>query len=82
MYVSARASQTRTSSRVRRMQSELKVQCAPWIRTHKRARFATQLAWNSLEPFVTSTRKKFVSEDYYVWMEKLHNRLLRVRQGP
>jgi hypothetical protein len=37
--------------------------------------FATQLAWRSLEPFVMGMRKKFVSEDYYVWMEKLHQRL-------
>lgn len=37
--------------------------------------FATQLAWRSLEPFVMGMRKRFVSEDYYVWMEKLHLRL-------
>jgi hypothetical protein len=37
--------------------------------------FATQLAWRSLEPFVMGMRKRFVSEDYYVWTEKLHLRL-------
>jgi len=39
--------------------------------------FATQLAWSSLEPFVLGMRKKFASEDYYHWMEKLHRRLLK-----
>lgn len=39
--------------------------------------FATQLAWKSLEPFVLGMRRKFASEDYYLWMEKLHKRLLK-----
>jgi hypothetical protein len=43
--------------------------------------FATQLAWSSLEAFILGTRKKFVAEDYYVWMEKLHRRLLKAPQG-
>ncbi len=37
--------------------------------------FATQLAWRSLEPFVMGMREKYVSEEYFVWMEKLHKRL-------
>ncbi len=37
--------------------------------------FATQLAWKSLEPFIRGMREKYASEDYYVWTEKLHNRL-------
>lgn len=39
--------------------------------------FATQLAWKSLEPFVLGMREKFAYEDYYLWMEKLHKRLLK-----
>ena len=39
--------------------------------------FATQLAWKSLEPFVLGMRKKFASEEYYPWMEKLYKRLLK-----
>jgi len=39
--------------------------------------FATQLAWTMLEPFILGMRKKFASEDYYIWMEKLHMRLLK-----
>jgi hypothetical protein len=38
--------------------------------------FAVRLAWQRLEPFVKGMREKYKSEDYYVWMEKLHNRLL------
>ncbi|MGP8125896.1 MAG: DUF4760 domain-containing protein [Nitrososphaerales archaeon] len=41
--------------------------------------FATRLAWQKLEPFVKGTREKYDSEDYYVWMEKLRNRL---QNGP
>ena len=37
--------------------------------------FATQLAWQKLEPFVMGMRRKYSSEDYYVWMEKLRARL-------
>jgi hypothetical protein len=40
--------------------------------------FATQLAWEKLQPFIAGMRKKFQSEDYYVWFEKLHNRLLNL----
>jgi hypothetical protein len=39
--------------------------------------FATRLAWQQLEPFVKGTRDKYRSEDYYVWMEKLHDRLIK-----
>jgi hypothetical protein len=39
--------------------------------------FAVQLAWQRLEPFVKGMREKYKAEDYYVWMEKLHNRLLQ-----
>lgn len=41
--------------------------------------FATGLAWESLEPFVRGIREKYKSEEYYTWMEKLHNHL---SQGP
>jgi hypothetical protein len=37
--------------------------------------FATGLAWEKLEPFVKGMRERHRSEDYYVWMEKLHERL-------
>jgi hypothetical protein len=37
--------------------------------------FATRLAWERLEPFVKGMREKHRTEDYYVWMEKLYNRL-------
>ncbi len=43
--------------------------------------FATQLAWEKLEPFITGTRKRFASEDYFVWMEKLHTRLQSMPSG-
>jgi len=39
--------------------------------------FATRLAWQRLEPFVKGTRQKYNSEEYYVWMEKLRNRLVK-----
>ncbi|MDA4127854.1 MAG: DUF4760 domain-containing protein [Thaumarchaeota archaeon] len=41
--------------------------------------FATRLAWQRLEPFVKGTRERYSSEDYYVWMEKLYDRL---QKGP
>ncbi|HME19711.1 MAG TPA: DUF4760 domain-containing protein [Nitrososphaerales archaeon] len=44
--------------------------------------FATQLAWRSLEPFVKGMREKYASEDYYVWMEKLHDRVERLASTP
>jgi hypothetical protein len=37
--------------------------------------FATQLAWERLEPFVKGMRERYSSEDYYVWTQKLHERL-------
>jgi hypothetical protein len=37
--------------------------------------FATGLAWEKLEPFVKGMREKYRSEDYYVWTEKLNERL-------
>lgn len=37
--------------------------------------FATQLAWQKLEPFVKGMRERHSTEDYYVWLEKLYNRL-------
>lgn len=37
--------------------------------------FATRLAWQRLEPFVKGMREKHRTEDYYVWMEKLYDRL-------
>ena len=40
--------------------------------------FAIRLAWQALEPFVMVMRKKFASEDYYVWMERLHTRLVEL----
>jgi Domain of unknown function (DUF4760) len=40
--------------------------------------FATQLAWKALEPFIQGMRTKFPSEEYFYWMEKLHERLLKL----
>ncbi len=37
--------------------------------------FATQQAWESLEPFITWMRKRYESEEYYYFFEKLHKRL-------
>lgn len=37
--------------------------------------FATGLAWQRLEPFVKGMRERYSAEDYYVWLEKLHQRL-------
>ena len=39
--------------------------------------FATRLAWQRLEPFVKGMRERYSSEDYYVWLEKLYERLQR-----
>jgi hypothetical protein len=41
--------------------------------------FATKLAWDTLKPFVEGMRKEFATEDYYVWFEKLYNRLGGIR---
>ncbi|MDA4112218.1 MAG: DUF4760 domain-containing protein [Thaumarchaeota archaeon] len=37
--------------------------------------FATQQAWQALEPFVMGMRQEFEAEDYYYFFEKLHKRL-------
>ena len=37
--------------------------------------FATQLAWESLEPFIRGMRQEYAAEDYYFFFEKLHSRL-------
>jgi hypothetical protein len=37
--------------------------------------FATQLAWQSLEPFIMGMRQEYAAEDYYFFFEKLHTRL-------
>lgn len=37
--------------------------------------FAVNLAWSKLEPFVVGMRQLYSSEDYYVWMQRLHDRL-------
>jgi hypothetical protein len=37
--------------------------------------FATQQAWESLKPFVLWMRKRYQSEEYYYFFEKLHKRL-------
>ena len=37
--------------------------------------FATGLAWERLKPFVKGMRKKYGTEDYYAWFEKLYERL-------
>ena len=39
--------------------------------------FATSLAWQRLAPFVKGMRDRYSSEDYYVWTEKLYDRLSR-----
>jgi len=44
--------------------------------------FATSLAWERLEPFVMGMRVKYRAEDYYAWMEKLHQRLSGNQQNP
>ena len=38
--------------------------------------FATQLAWQSLEAFITGMRQEYEAEDYYFFFEKLHKRLM------
>jgi hypothetical protein len=43
--------------------------------------FATRLAWQALEPFVKGMREKFASEEYYVWTEKLHERVIQLTEG-
>jgi hypothetical protein len=43
--------------------------------------FATELAWERVEPFVQGMRRKFVSEEYYVWFEKLYLRLRDLREN-
>ena len=37
--------------------------------------FATNMAWNSLKPFVIGMRERYPGEDYFLWFEKLHERL-------
>jgi hypothetical protein len=42
--------------------------------------FATQLAWESLKPFVLWMRAKYQTEDYYFFFEKLKNRLSQTQE--
>ncbi|MDG6901669.1 MAG: hypothetical protein JRM80_06875 [Nitrososphaerota archaeon] len=42
--------------------------------------FATRLAWSKLEPFIRGMRSRFRTEDYYAWMEKLYDRLVKSGQ--
>lgn len=37
--------------------------------------FATNLTWDSTEPFIKGMRKKYASEDFYFFFERLHKRL-------
>jgi hypothetical protein len=37
--------------------------------------FSVSLAWAKLKPFMMGMREKYPNEDYYVWFEKLRNRL-------
>jgi predicted histidine transporter YuiF (NhaC family) len=37
--------------------------------------FATDMAWNALEPFVKGMREKYPGEEFYFWFERLHERL-------
>ena len=37
--------------------------------------FATNMAWEALQPFVVGMRKQHAAEDYFVWFEKLYERL-------
>jgi hypothetical protein len=37
--------------------------------------FATDLAWESLKPFVMGMRDQHPGEDYFLWFQKLHDRL-------
>ena len=41
--------------------------------------FAIQLAWQKLEPFVKGMREQYRTEDYYLFMEKLHLRLMKAK---
>ena len=43
--------------------------------------FATKLAWETTEPFVTGMRKTFAAEDYYFFFERLYNRLSKNETG-
>jgi hypothetical protein len=43
--------------------------------------FATALAWQRLEPFVKGMREKHAAEDYYVWTEKLYERISKHQQN-
>jgi hypothetical protein len=37
--------------------------------------FATNMAWSSLKPFIMGMRDKYPGEDYFVWFERLYERL-------
>jgi hypothetical protein len=41
--------------------------------------FATQLAWQSMKPFVSGIREKYGDEESYPAFEKLHDRLTNAR---
>ncbi len=42
--------------------------------------FATQQAWESLKPFILWMRKKYESEEYYYFFEKLQKRLSETQE--
>ena len=42
--------------------------------------FATQQAWESLKPFVMWMRKKYETEEYYYFFERLRNRLVQTQE--
>ncbi|MDG7002233.1 MAG: DUF4760 domain-containing protein [Nitrososphaerota archaeon] len=37
--------------------------------------FATNMAWEALKPFIMGMREQYSEEDYFLWFEKLHERL-------
>lgn len=37
--------------------------------------FATNMAWKALKPFVMGMRGQYSEEDYFIWFEKLYERL-------
>jgi hypothetical protein len=43
--------------------------------------FATKLAWDMTKPFIMGMRKKYASEDYYFFFEKLYKRLSKPGVG-
>jgi hypothetical protein len=43
--------------------------------------FATQLVWDTTKPFVLGMRERYMTEDFYFFFERLHNRLAGTNTG-